>query len=105
VSADTEAFEFGFAKDPVTAVRLPWVFDLRSVEGATLRPPKEFDHPWLVVNADGSMHMLQDKVFRRLYKPLNDGSRRYLESRATVEDATAGDPESDRPIRTITEAP
>jgi hypothetical protein len=83
---DTEAYEFGFAKDPVIAVRLPWVFDLRSVAGVPLRPPKEFSFPWLVVNADGSMHMLKDHVFRRLYKPLNDGSRRYLLSLPTVAD-------------------
>jgi hypothetical protein len=94
-----EGFAFEFAKDPVIAIRLPWVFDLRSVDGKPLRPPKEFREPWLVVNANASMHLLKDHVFRGLYHPTSDGSQRYLRSLTPVEDAIAGDPESDMPIR------
>ena len=89
---DNESYEFGFAKDPVIAIRLPWEFDLRAVNGTPLRPPKDFRDPWLVVNANGSMHLLKDRVFRGLYHPTSDGSQRYLRTLTPVDEATAGDP-------------
>jgi hypothetical protein len=71
-----EGFRFEFAKQPVIAVRLPWAFDLRVGER-----PKPFPAGmWLVVNADGSMHLLPDATFRRLYSPVGAGAVRYLAS-------------------------
>lgn len=73
-------YSFEFAKQPVLAVRLPWDFAISAVGGTKLDRPKLFSVPWLVINADSSMHLLVDETFRRLYSPLNDGSGRYLKS-------------------------
>jgi hypothetical protein len=73
-------YSFEFAKQPVLAVRLPWDFAISAVGGAVLDRPKPFSVPWLVINADSSMHLLSDETFRRLYSPGNDGAARYLKT-------------------------
>lgn len=74
------SFDFKFSKKPVIAFKLPMVIVLEEVDGTKLDRPKRIAEPWVVLNATGRVHFLDDSEFLPLYGPDNDETEAYLES-------------------------